>query len=100
VTDHLLVIARYVALPGEEETVRSLLAELVAASRQEEGNLSYEATQDVVDPERFVIVEMYVDDAAFAAHRASEHFQRLGFGEIIPRLESRVVQTFSGAPRE
>ncbi|MFS0911199.1 putative quinol monooxygenase [Microbacterium sp. 179-I 3D2 NHS] len=98
-TDPLLVIARYVARAGEADTVRALLAELATASRSEEGNVSYEATQDVLAPERFVIVEVYVDDDAFAAHRASEHFQRLGFGEIIPRLESRVVQTFSGATR-
>lgn len=99
-TDELLVIARYVALPGEEATVRSLLAELAAASRREEGNISYEVTQDILEPERFVIVEVYTDDAAFAPHRESEHFQRVAFGQIIPRLASRVVQKFSVAARE
>ena len=31
----------------------------------------------------------FADAAAFEAHGASEHFQRLGVGDAIPRLESR-----------
>ena len=37
----------------------------------------------------FFFYEQYVDEAAYAAHVESEHFNRWGFGEAIPRLLER-----------
>ena len=87
------VVARYVASQGEAETVRGLLALLAGASREEPGNLSYEVTQDILEPCRFVILESYTGADAFAAHRESEHFRAIGREQIMPRLVSRTVET-------
>lgn len=88
------VIATYLTKEGEEEAVRSLLPLLAAASREEEANLLYEVSQDIENPRRFVILERYTDAAGLDAHRATEHFSTIGLEDIIPRLESRTVQTF------
>jgi quinol monooxygenase YgiN len=45
--------------------------------------------RDPENPRIFFIYEQYVDPAAVEAHVNSEHFQRIGFGDAIPRLESR-----------
>jgi quinol monooxygenase YgiN len=37
----------------------------------------------------FTIYERYVDAAAYDAHLESEPMRRLGFGDAVPRLESR-----------
>jgi quinol monooxygenase YgiN len=37
----------------------------------------------------FFFYEQYVDKSGYDAHLASEHFQRLGFGDAVPRLEGR-----------
>ena len=37
----------------------------------------------------FLIFEIYDDQAAFEAHGASEHFQKIAAGEAFPLLESR-----------
>lgn len=34
--------------------------------------------------------------AAFDAHCASAHFARIGIGQVMPLIESRDVQMFSG----
>jgi len=40
-----------------------------------------------------VILEKYRDANGLTAHRETEHFQRLGFGTIIPLLERREVSS-------
>lgn len=91
----LQVIATYLTKEGEEDAVRSLLPGLAAASRAEEANLGYEVSQDIENPRRFVILERYIDESGLDAHRATEHFSTIALGGIIPRLESRTVQTFT-----
>jgi quinol monooxygenase YgiN len=72
------VIAHYRANPGQEQRVRAALAQMIAPSRAEPGNLLYEVSVDRDDP------------SAFAAHLASAHFARWLKGEVLPRLASRV----------
>lgn len=86
--DHV-VIARWRAKPGEEEAVARALAQLIPLSRAEPGVLAYQVHRDPEDERLFVIYERYVDAAAYDAHLESEHIERLGFGDAIPRLESR-----------
>ena len=90
------VIAHYRARPGSGEEVARNLIELAEASRLEQGNLSYVVTRSLEDADHFVIVEAYESAGGFAAHRDSEHFQRVGLGRIVPALADRTVHAFSG----
>ncbi|HEU0256386.1 MAG TPA: putative quinol monooxygenase, partial [Microbacteriaceae bacterium] len=85
-----LVIARYAVKAGMTEEVVDLLAGLTAASRREEGNLSYNFYR-VEGEDAIVLVERYSSAEAFAAHCESEHFRTILLGEVVPRLESREV---------
>jgi Uncharacterized conserved protein len=96
-TPYHQVIAHYYAREETTDRVLELLAELAAASRTEEANLSYEFYQGAEDRNHIVILERYTDAAGFAAHRESEHFQRIGFGQIIPLLASRSVEEYGGS---
>lgn len=91
------VIAHYHVRDGEEGAVAGFLSELALASRTEPANLSYDYFQSVENPGHFVILERYKDEAGFAAHRESVHFQDIGFQQIIPRLERRRVESYEGA---
>jgi quinol monooxygenase YgiN len=84
-----VVIARWTAREGEEDAVAAAIEALVEPSRAEPGMLLYQPHRDPADPRVFLLYEQYVDEAAYKAHGESEHFQRYGFGEGIPRLESR-----------
>ncbi|MFZ6645361.1 putative quinol monooxygenase [Undibacterium sp. TJN25] len=92
-TSYLQVIAHYFALPGNGDKVSSLLLELAQATRTEPKNLYYEFFRSPVDPDHFVILEQYSDADGLTDHRNSEHFQRLGFGTIIPLLDRREVSS-------
>jgi len=84
-----VVAVRWVAREGEEEHVAAAVAKLVPPSRAEPGVLFYQPHRDPENPRVFYFYEQYVDQAAYEAHGASEHFQRHGAGEAIPLLEDR-----------
>jgi len=84
-----VVIARWRARAGEEDAVARALGEIVPIARAEPGMVGYQVHRDPEDPQVFTIYERYRDAAAYDAHLQSEPMKRLGFGDAIPRLESR-----------
>lgn len=48
---------------------------LQAASRQEQGNISYELLEHTEQPNTYIMIEVWKDQEAIAAHNASSHFQ-------------------------
>lgn len=93
-----LVLAKYTTQPGKTNTVLGLLEQLAATSRQEPENLSYQYYQQVGAANEILIVEQYTSKSGFEAHRASEHFNRIGVDQIIPLLENREVETYEASP--
>jgi quinol monooxygenase YgiN/predicted GNAT family acetyltransferase len=90
----LQVIARFTVTFGNELEVSSLLTQLADAVRAEPGNLSFGAYRQFDDEREIVLLERYSSLDAFAAHRATEHYNDLVLGQIVPRLDSQVVETF------
>jgi quinol monooxygenase YgiN len=84
-----VVTARWTAKEGEEEAVARAVEQIVEYSRAEPGMLLYQPHRDPENPRVFFFYEQYADADAYQAHLDSEHMKRLGFGEAIPRLESR-----------
>jgi quinol monooxygenase YgiN len=84
-----VVLARWIARPGEEEAVAASIDALIEPSRAEPGNLVYQAHRDPADPRVFMLYEQYVDEDAYKAHGASDHFARYALNDAIPRLQDR-----------
>ena len=73
--NHRKITAILKAKPGKAAELESLLKQLAIASRLEPGNLRWDIWQDQADAGTFVLDELYADDAAVLAHRATPHFQ-------------------------
>ena len=84
-----VVSATWTAQPGSEDVVRDALEKLTPPSRNEPGNLFYQAYHDPKVPGVFHLFEIYEDEDAYAAHGASEHFTAYGHGQAIPVLAKR-----------
>ncbi len=84
-----VVTAVWTAQSGQEAVVRDAIDKLTPPSRQEPGNRFYQAYQDPAEPLVFRLFEIYEDEAAYAAHGASEHFAEYAFGQAIPVLANR-----------
>jgi quinol monooxygenase YgiN len=83
----MLVIAGRIAVKPErrEEAVRAALA-MAAATREEEGCLSYRFYGDLEDPCVFLIFEEWRDDAALGAHFGMPHM-----AEFLAKVQDLVA---------
>ncbi|QJU58137.1 antibiotic biosynthesis monooxygenase [Sphingomonas sp. AP4-R1] len=87
-TKGVKTVAVLTARPGKTEALHALLGGMIAPSRSEPGNRRYDLWVDQTESGRFVLDELYVDDAAVAAHRASPHFQHYlsHIGDLAERM--------------
>jgi quinol monooxygenase YgiN len=69
----LNVIALLPAKPGSEAVVKGALTALVAATRQEEGCVSYDLYESAAAPGTFVTVELWRSQADLDAHMQTPH---------------------------
>ena len=82
------------------ETVEAIKT-MVAASRAEDGCLTYTFAQDLSDPDSLIIYERWRDQEALAAHGASAHmaeFQKVMAANPPLGRDLRVYQTDDGQP--
>jgi autoinducer 2-degrading protein len=77
--------------PGQEDTVRQALAQLIAHSRTEPGCLYYQPHASAAQPDLVYLYEVYANAAAALAHRETDYFQQLVLGTIVPLLSAREV---------
>ena len=75
-----------------------LAAEFTAATRAEPGNLWFEWSRSLEDPNTYVLVEAFQDDAA-AAHVNSDHFRAAmeTMRPLVQRAPEIVSTTIEGA---
>jgi quinol monooxygenase YgiN len=84
-----IVIAQYRAQPGTADDIADVLRHHSASSAAEPGCVQFTALRSADDPDRFVLYEVYVDEAAFDEHRATAHFRDNIDGFVAPRLAER-----------
>ena len=60
--------------PGVEEAFRRASVVNAEASRREPGVVRFDLIADREDPTRFVLVEVYRDETAAAAHKETAHY--------------------------
>ena len=68
---------------NKREEFLAMAKELVAKSREEEGNILYSLAEDVYDPCSMLFVETWQDAPSLKAHSETEHFTR-----IVPLLKA------------
>ena len=72
------IVATIKVKAGQEAAFQTIALQLAAAVRANEpGCLLYTLSQGE-DKSSFVFMERYVDEAAVAAHRGTDHFKTLG----------------------
>ena len=85
----LLVVAQWKAKPGEADKIADILRRFLPRAQAEEGVKLFLIGRGKEDPAQFLFYELFADEAAFAAHQASEHFKTFIAGEALPLLADR-----------
>ena len=89
-----VVAATWKAKPGEADRITEVIKAMTPLSRQESGNLFYQAQVSPDEPETFFLYEQYTDAQAYEDHKSSEHFQQHVFGYAVDHLAERSVKTY------
>lgn len=71
----IFICVKWRIKPEHADDWPELSREFTEATRAEEGNLFFQWSRSLEDPEEYVLIEAFRDDAA-EAHVTSEHFQR------------------------
>jgi quinol monooxygenase YgiN len=74
-TTSVKITAILVARPGKANELSALIQGMVTPSRAEPGNLRWDIWRDRDEANRFVLDEIYADNAAVAAHRETAHYK-------------------------
>ncbi|MEX0943770.1 MAG: putative quinol monooxygenase [Pseudomonadales bacterium] len=87
------LIARLKIQSGKNAEFEAIFSELEAAVRANEPGNNFYACHRTDDPDVYVVMEQYADQAAVDAHRASDHFKTIGakLGDVMagrPELET------------
>ena len=70
------ILAYLTTKPGKEaEFQEKMTAQAKRCLANEPGCLQFDVVQDPKNPTRFVMLEIYKDDAAIQAHQDSQHFK-------------------------
>ena len=83
----------YTFAPEDADKAEALFRELRDASRKEEGMITFDVARSKEHPDVFALWEEYRDEAALEAHKATEHFKRLGLNGVRPLAKQRIAET-------
>ena len=85
----IAVIAILRAREGREAEFEAAFSEMAAGVRAgEPGNSLYQLTKSRTEPRAYKVLEIYADQAAVDAHRASDHF-KAGGRKLADLLDGR-----------
>ena len=71
----IFIVVRFPVKPEHAEDWPEISREFTEATRAEPGNLFFEWSRSLSDPNEYVVVEGFQDDAA-EAHVTAEHFKK------------------------
>ncbi len=84
----ITIVVKFNVLPEHCDTWLDGIADFTQATRRESGNLWFEWSRSVENPNQFVLIEGFRDADAGAEHVNSEHFK-----EAIRQMPSMLVDT-------
>jgi len=70
----ILIVVKWPVRPERADEWPSLVEDFTQGTRGEAGNIFFEWSRSLADPNEYVLVEAFQDDAA-EAHVSSEHFK-------------------------
>jgi quinol monooxygenase YgiN len=91
----LLVVAQWEAKEGQADTVAGILRRFLPKAQSDSGVKLFLIGRGKDNPAQFLFYELFVDEAALAAHQTTEHFKSLIAGEALPLLSKRERAQYS-----
>jgi autoinducer 2-degrading protein len=94
----IVIIAEFTVKPENLERVLEMTRQLQDASRKEPGCERYVAHRSLEKPLHFCFYEMYADQAAIDAHRATAHYREYVTDGLMKIIENPSREWFAPLP--
>jgi autoinducer 2-degrading protein len=92
----LVLAAYYHGKPGQGDAIEAALKQMAPLVKmQEPGCTLYQVARSQDNPDGFLLIEQYADEAALLAHRETPHFKAIIEGTIVPLLAQRERQLYT-----
>jgi len=91
----IFITVKFRVLPEHADRWPEITREFTEATRAEPGNLWFDWSRSLEDPNEYVLIEAFRDDEAGAAHVQSDHF-KLATQQTLPQYlveTPRIVNT-------
>jgi len=86
----IVLVAKYYVKSGRMDDVAAALQRMgPLVKAHEPGCTTYQVSRSTDRPDLFMLYEIYKDEAALQAHRATPHFKEIIEGTIAPMLDKR-----------
>jgi quinol monooxygenase YgiN len=72
----IFIVVKFTARPEVSDQWLSIVDEFTKATRNEPGNIFFEWSRSVDNPDEYVLVEAFEDGDAGSAHVNSDHFKK------------------------
>ena len=72
----IFIVVKFPVKPEHADAWPQIAREFTEATRAEPGNIRFDLLADPEDENRFHCYEIFADEAALDAHRATEHYRR------------------------
>ena len=86
----IVINAEFYIVPEQKKQFLNEISELIQASKQEEGCLSYQLYQAITDENNFVMVEKWENPQAIELHNTMSHLQE--FAKKVPNYSRKAPQ--------
>ncbi len=91
----LALVVNFTVRAGDEQQTKELIRKMEEHTRREPGCRQYVGHQSQDDSRRFLFYELYDDQAALDAHRASPHYAQYVTNGLLPMMETRILALFN-----
>jgi len=95
----LAIIVHFEAKPDKIDAFKeTIVGHATRSFEREPGCLQFDVVQDPQNPARFAVYEIYKDQAAIDAHRASPHMAETGkvLPDLIAKRELSLMSVIAG----
>jgi quinol monooxygenase YgiN len=84
-----LIVAQWETKEGQADAVADILRRYLPLAQKGDGVKQFAIGRAKNNPEQFLFYELFVDEAAYKAHQASDYFQSLIAGQALGLLAKR-----------
>lgn len=90
----IFIVVKWNIRPERSAEFLDLVADFTSAVRAEPGNLFFDWSRSVDDPDEFVLLEAFADGDAGAAHVSAEHFKTaMSWMPDVVAARPRIINT-------